>query len=757
MLDPAATRRIIGTFNAHQRTGAAPAQAVRAVQRAMAEAPVAHGLCAFLLLLSQLRNGPAPAPAAAAAGAASPGGPDRAPALLGDAVQRAFPRAAMAPQWDPPGAASAWPLPGATAARGRPGAPPANAGKTVGAAKAVAAKKPPVVGVRARGPAARRLSKQSSRQRLGDSGPPVDEARTAPRIAAASPAFADGQETLFASPLQKAAIKKFRPAVESFKPPAKAQAKAVPRAGMQPERALVPLAQGPLRLTPHCEVGGPQGWGPQWLLQVRHDRAPHVLCASARDAGSAIQAVRTPVSGGPGNATVVVPFPVRHLIAPGLRQLHVQRVADARSPAASTLFDPSGRALGDDVVWSVLTTTVLTQADEAPSTPFDAERRLECNSFRVVRHTDLGGTTRLFLGWFVNRESGACAGINAGYLEIFTDVAGEYSVEDASRGFAFVADSLDELIEGLQHTTDTRYIGPGVARDATSESGEVMVEPQPVLNLLVPAEEALSRRAPHVPLHFNKALDFFSPTEVQLQAQAALLYRHSYTLDGNRLVFVDEAGHSGTLHLVRRRRSNALVLRCEQARGLALARRLGLQEGHPYQMSDLVRAVRAISMMHIAHPPPACAVPDPGVGPGADATGQAAETTQAANLTEADNTEADEGEREAAASMPRAALQRNDAAVPSRRAFAFDPIAGALYYLDADGQRGQLGFYLRSRPRQGFVLASDDDRARQLALQTGIVQGVVYTAGALETLLDRGGYQSVPLSQWIHASAVGPG
>ncbi len=262
--------------------------------------------------------------------------------------------------------------------------------------------------------------------------------------------------------------------------------------------------------------------------------------------------------------------------------------------------------LGDCAVITPLTIALLGDHEQIRHAIPDIAR-LERNSFRLLGHTDLGGTTRIFLAYFVNRDGGAVPGVAAGHLEVFLDPQGQFAVEDVRTGLRLSAGSLEVLVEHLERITGCHHLPWEEAGADTSSSEEADTSaPQPARSLFVGREEMLSYSPPFDHLPFNDHLDFFDAITVQIDgsAQRQLLYRNSFTVIGNTVVYVDDMGRSGRLDLVLEAAGGTKGrLRCPTSLDVKTAAQLGFTQGGRYAMQDMKEILRAANMLYLESPP----------------------------------------------------------------------------------------------------------------------------------------------------------
>jgi len=345
------------------------------------------------------------------------------------------------------------------------------------------------------------------------------------------------------------------------------------------------------------------------MRKARHESQPLNYCVLDKDLDSFSASMETAMHDEHGRDLWMVFSPVRHRIPAALRQLEVQRFNGLEQRGLDTVAHPPS-VLGNCAVITPLTIALLGDHEQVRHTIPDIAR-LERNSFRLLSHTDLGGTTRIFLAYFVNRDGGALPGVAAGHLEVFLDPQGHFAVEDVRTGLQFSADSLDVLVEHLERISGCHHLPwEEAGADASSNEEVDTLAPQPARSLFVDREEMLCYSPPFDYLPFNDRLDFFDAIAVQIDgnAQHQLLYRNSFTVIDNTVVYVDDMGRSGRLTLVLDAVGGTKgTLRCPTWLDVNTAAQLGLTQGGRYAMQDMKDILHAANMLYMESPPVAVA------------------------------------------------------------------------------------------------------------------------------------------------------
>jgi len=347
--------------------------------------------------------------------------------------------------------------------------------------------------------------------------------------------------------------------------------------------------------------------GPQTIRQIRkarHENSPLNYCVVPTDIHLFDAAMTTAMHDERGRDLWLVFHPVHHSIAMALRQLPVHKFSGLEQRDSTDALHPS-TPLGNSAVITPLTIALLGDTEQERHV-IPNVAGLSSNSFRLLSHTDLGGTERVFVAYFSNRETGRNPGVAAGFLEILSDARGRVAIDDPVGGMQFTAASLSELVERLQDLTGCRYLPINAADSEDSLEQELVVQTQAARSLFVAREETLSATAPHPYLDYNQNQDFFDAIAVTLDGRPGLhlLYRNSFTRCGNTLFYVDALGESGRLDI----RPSAEpgqpgTLHCPRWADLAMAQSAGLEVGGAYTVQQISDAMRGANMLFLPTAP----------------------------------------------------------------------------------------------------------------------------------------------------------
>lgn len=750
--DSASFHARIGRFDTtRQACRPPPEAAVRRAQRALS----AQGLsCHALSLLLLASCAPRAVGNAGIAQRASRDTRCHLPSLCSTeplvAVASAFPHAFQRLSLHSQSASSAprstaFLLPSAAAAKSKAGGPAAKPGPPPKLAKPAVAGKGNTAARRAsafqgqrRGPG-RALRRQSTVPGLGDNISPMEESRSAPRVAAAGAAITSNNADPLFAPLSKknkpveapsyASERNDRASALNVSATVTVLPSPTTRDEPPPPTVADPiLVPTTARFVPTCMLFHDAQQAVRQIRKSRRAQPSLTFCIHPKATPLFAGALSEAIQGTNGRGDWLAPFAVQHQIAAPLRQHPVHKLTGLGQRQAAV---PARRTvpLGSDTLVSVLTIS-LRKDNQAPDVDADEAHLLTRNSFRLLRHTDLGGAQRLFIAYFVNRDNE----VGAGHLEVIHDEWGMFSVEDAATGFVFSAGSLRVLVDHLQDISACRSLDlqepaetpaettqQASTEDPTGTTTTPLHEPIDLIpmtagNLFVHEEETLSWTAPHPHLPYRRGVDLFGTVAVGLGDQNAphLLFRNTFTLIADGVVYVDDLGRAGTLQVIADRRTGASHLRCAQPQDLDLAVRCGLYEGAMYSVAELAAALQSSRMLQIDDPPAATTAPAPAE--------EAGNTTDRAALPDEPSPDA-----------PPPRLQRSG--------YSFDADAAILRYVDPQGRDGALFFEHVREPHAGFVLRPPSNPlAGRFAQRNGIDVGVVYTEGELVWHLDGEGY-----------------
>jgi len=610
-------------------------------------------------------------------------------------------------------AATAWPLPSGATAKAKSSAAgaakPSRPGPAVvrpakaGRSSFQARRRPPPL-----------LRRKATRLQIPDNTPPrIEETKSAPKVAAAGPAFTSGNHEAIIAPMKKPAsgqpplhpnLKSNRPTEPPVRPPAVLASDAASLQTAWPAAHGAERASG-IDLTAQCVAFHNGEHAVRQLRRARHDPATITYCVHPKALPAFDAALTIARDGLKGDGNWLAPFVVRQRVDIPLRQLAVHKYSGAGQQQRKPDDHPVEQ-LGSDAVMTVLNVALF---KEGPATAnIQAPYKLGRNTFRLLSHTDLASHSRLFIAYFVNRDSGPAIGVGAGHLEVFNDAPGRYSVEDAALGYVFSAASINDLIKGLQQVSGCRFIS---ALEGPEEEDTVPTAPSPpamrAANLYVDRQETLSWTPPHSHLPFNSALEFFDRIAVDLSGHGpeCHLYRSSFAIVGGSVAFVDQDGRPGALHL-------QPTLECGSAHACRFADRLGLRPGRRYAPEQIAQVLQHAGLVPLGNMTR--------VAPPSTPETVSVPTSESTPVT---------------LSQPLA-----------RSVFWFDADRGTLDYVDPTGRSGRLLVHRLDRPRRGYRVMStpQDAHARRFLQDTGLLAGVTYTEDALLWLLMGAGYAREP-------------
>jgi len=334
------------------------------------------------------------------------------------------------------------------------------------------------------------------------------------------------------------------------------------------------------------------------MLQLRSARRNLPLCTGAGsvDILSGTYTHRTHQAVALGEAHPQAPWMVLHLQPQALTSrmygLHINKYPDL---AAMSGNDPvQTEALDTNILFSAFTLSALPAA-ELQAQGIDGQRILPRNSFKLVQHREVGGRLHTHLVWFVHRAQADGVAIKGGFLPLQVGPA-SYKVHDPHTGMIFESDNLLDFVDGLEHVSGTtmRVDADIPLALVPRRRTEADIPLLPLDNLFV-ILEAAQPDTPADTVHHDRGVGFFDAKRFSLPDRGAegWLYRNSFALKGDRLVFRDKAGHMGTLRLqVTASNTRRYRLLVHHGHDAAFIREHGLRSGVEYsarQLSDILQ------------------------------------------------------------------------------------------------------------------------------------------------------------------------
>lgn len=327
------------------------------------------------------------------------------------------------------------------------------------------------------------------------------------------------------------------------------------------------------------------------LLQLRSARRNLPFCTDADSAkdlsGSYTHRTHQTVTLGEAQA----PWMVLHLqpqaLASSMDRSNILKYPDLAAMSGNGLMQTE--ALDTDVLFSAFTLSALPAA-ELKAQGIEGQRILPRNSFKLVQHRELGGRLHTHLVWFVHRAQADGVAIKGGFLPLHVGPA-SYKAYDPHTGMVFESDNLLDFIDGLEHVSGTTLrvdadIPLGLVPRRRTEADIPLL---PLDNLFVILEAAQADR-PTDAVHCDRNVGFFDAKRFSLPDRGAQgwLYRNSFALKGDRLVFRDKAGHMGTLRLqVTASDTRRYRLLVHHGHDAAFIREHGLHGGADYSAREL--------------------------------------------------------------------------------------------------------------------------------------------------------------------------
>ncbi len=382
-----------------------------------------------------------------------------------------------------------------------------------------------------------------------------------------------------------------------------------------------------------------------------------------------------------------------------LRPLSVRRHGGADDMLLDT---PSPwRWLGDERIFSLLTVSLLDDRLRPEARGWNPQF-MPRNSFTVMQHAGVDGHDRLYLAYFLHREHSGNSGVNAGFLEVEVNAAGQLSIADKVHGAGIVGDTLDVLVASIEKLTGLR------CTDSADHVLEGDMAPR-ARNLFVDINETRSLQADH-PLPLNRALDPFSPVVMEAvgYARPFTLYLGSFLALEDRILFADANGLSGALYYIGGASAGeARALRCDTLDVCTFAALHGLQSGRRYTADEVVQALQENGLLSMPQ--------------------------EASAASYGDGRLYVQGDQAAAP----AALMASSGPLPAST-YVLD--AGRVQYTDHDGRAGSLQLRCVDRwgdPRYRWLGAGNE---RRFAARIRLHAGRDYTGADIRRLFEKDGF-----------------
>jgi len=329
------------------------------------------------------------------------------------------------------------------------------------------------------------------------------------------------------------------------------------------------------------------------MLQLRDARRNLPFCSGADNADdlSGTYTYHRHPAVTQGEAHPQAPWMVLHLQAQALPTsmdgLHIHKYPDLAAMSGNGPMQTE--ALDANVVFSAFTLSALPAA-ELQAQGIDGQRILPRNSFKLVQHRELGGRLHTHLVWFVHRAQADGVAIKGGFLPVHVGPA-SYTAHDPHTGMVFESDNLLDFIDGLERVSGTtlRVDADIPLRLTPRRRTEADIPLLPLDNLFVNLEAAQPDRLTDA-VHHDRGVGFFDAKRFTLRDRGAQgwLYRNSFAMKGDRLLFRDKAGHMGTLRLqVTASDTRRYRLLVHHGHDAAFIREHGLRAGAVYSAREL--------------------------------------------------------------------------------------------------------------------------------------------------------------------------
>jgi len=391
-------------------------------------------------------------------------------------------------------------------------------------------------------------------------------------------------------------------------------------------------------------------------------------------------------------------LPVQEHLPSEMRQLQIRKYSGLGQLFRNDPKQPT--PIGKDAPYSVLTVSLLDDS-QLRDRGIPSAWVIPRNTFRLVEHVELGGGTRTYVAYFLNRASPGQKGMKAGFLEV-TPHDGGYLVEDDQAGLAFSSDTLDDLVAGIEKISGCRFQMDDHPLPETDDGrpAAALVRTSTLFVNELSTDEGIP---PFARQPVNDDLHFLSLVKVDIPGRDTVgtLYHNSFFILGHSLFHVDGEGMLDILHMREATHiADALVLEPRDDRNARFINGCGLGEARPYSVVEIINALEACGMTW-------------------------------APLRE---------DPDARATLAWASGEQ------MQPLFSFDDVE--LRYRDEDGQEGVLWFNLAGETGRNLLVSGTNEPAAQaFALRNDIQMNVRYAADEIIGMLQGKGLAYVPPEQ----------
>ena len=322
------------------------------------------------------------------------------------------------------------------------------------------------------------------------------------------------------------------------------------------------------------------------VIDARFNPAPLRFCVHRRAAPLFQARFGTGHLKSRNGAHWIVPACVHEAMPDALRAVEIRQLSQRGETPGQPPDEPM--ALDHDEIYVIPTVSaVSSQAIDIHNVR--GNRILSRNSFKLIKHEQLGGAPRLFIAYFINRSEGEDTGVRAGFVEIQARPH-NYTAVDPGTGFVFSSDTLDDLVSGLETVSGCRFRPDADTLPLLQRPRRGHLPLTAATHLFVREEALAQDTAPYARHPFNPSLEFFAPVHFQFRDGLinGVLFRNCFTLVGGSVVFVDRQGQLGTLQFAAANPDGGIyTLQAHAGFEAQLIREHGLQEGASYRMQEV--------------------------------------------------------------------------------------------------------------------------------------------------------------------------
>lgn len=210
------------------------------------------------------------------------------------------------------------------------------------------------------------------------------------------------------------------------------------------------------------------------------------------------------------------------------------------------LDQASGRnsMIKGDSIYSIMSLSLLS-LEQIEERKIRSENILQPDCFKIIQYQQLDGNHQFYFAYC--RQSGDIyTEINAGIIPLEHHENGQFSLMDEKTGYRFVGRNLHSLIHSLEEMTSMKF-SPGVDSGLPQSSDSYSVTPNESAMLYISTESVTDQGSESNNLLIDRNINIFSPEfyHPQESEEILVLYRNSYVIRNNTVIFVPPEGEGG--------------------------------------------------------------------------------------------------------------------------------------------------------------------------------------------------------------------